>query len=197
VFMPTVLVSRGYDVSSSLAYTTIINIGGLIGAILASVFGYRFKRRIVLGYGAVIAVAVAIAFGTASSLGLIIVLGGLLQLMFILLNTTTWVWAPELYPTRVRAFGTGASVTVALVAASLVPLLAGVIFDAAGAVGMFVMVGVMYAIMAITVRFGPETRGLSLEDVSEDLAAETDPSSPPTSDTPSHSAHNSSHRTAD
>jgi hypothetical protein len=61
---------------------------------------------------------------------------------------------------------------------------------------MFVMVGVMYAIMAITVRFGPETRGLSLEDVSEDLAPETDPSSPPTSDTPSHSAHNSSHPTA-
>ncbi|OLT05604.1 hypothetical protein BJF90_00670 [Pseudonocardia sp. CNS-004] len=74
---------------------------------------------------------------------MILVLGGFLQLMFILLNTTTWVWAPELYPTRVRAFGTGASVAVALVAASLIPLLAGVIVDATGAVGMFVMVGVM------------------------------------------------------
>jgi MFS family permease len=169
VFMPTVLVSRGYDVSSSLTYTTIINVGGLVGAVLASVFGYRFKRRIILGYGAVIAVVVAIAFGTASGLGMIIALGGALQLMFILLNTTTWVWAPELYPTRVRAFGTGASVTVALVSASVVPLLAGVIFDAAGAVGMFVMVGVMYVVMAVAVRFGPETLGLSLEDLSEGL----------------------------
>ncbi len=87
--------------------------------------------------------------------------------MFILLNTTTWIWAPELYPTRVRAFGTGASVTVALVSASLIPLLAGAIFDAAGAVGMFVLVALMYAVMAVTVRFGPETQGLSLEDVSE------------------------------
>jgi putative MFS transporter len=85
--------------------------------------------------------------------------------MFILLNTTTWVWAPELYPTRVRAFGTGASVTVALVAASLVPLLAGAIVDAAGAVGMFVLVGVMYVIMAGAVWFGPETQGAALEDV--------------------------------
>ncbi|MGY1705735.1 MFS transporter [Geodermatophilus sp. SYSU D00697] len=167
VFMPTVLVDRGYDVGSSLAYTTIINIGGLVGAVLASVFGYRFKRRVILGYGALVAVVVAFAFGTASSLGMIIALGGTLQLMFILLNTTTWVWAPELYPTRVRAFGTGASVTVALVAASVVPLLAGAIFDAAGAVGMFVLVGVMYAVMAVAVRFGPETQGLSLEDVSE------------------------------
>jgi putative MFS transporter len=173
VFMPTVLVSRGFDVGSSLAYTTVINVGGLIGAILASIFGYRFKRRVVLGYGAIVAVLVAVAFGSSSQLGLILILGGLLQLMFILLNTTTWVWAPELYPTRVRAFGTGASVTVALVSASLTPLLAGIIFDAGGAVGMFVMVGVMYAIIAITVRFGPETQGVSLEDVSDGVRGST------------------------
>lgn len=170
VFMPTVLVARGFDVSTSLGYTTMINVGGLVGAVLASVFGYRFKRRVVLGYGAIVAVVVAVAFGTSASLAAILVLGGLLQLMFILLNTTTWVWAPELYPTRVRAFGTGASVTVALVAASLVPLLAGIIVDAAGAVGMFIMVGVMYVIMAVTVRFGPETLGVALEDVSEEAA---------------------------
>ncbi|MDT7747308.1 MFS transporter [Pseudonocardia sp. Cha107L01] len=170
VFMPTVLVARGLDVSTSLAYTTIINIGGLVGAVLASVFGYRFKRRLVLGYGSVVAVAVAIAFGASASLAMVLALGGALQLMFILLNTTTWVWAPELYPTRLRAFGTGASVTVALLAASLVPLLAGAIVDAEGAVGMFVLVGVMYLIMAVAVRFGPETQGISLEEVSEERA---------------------------
>lgn len=168
VFMPTVLVSRGYDVGTSLLYTTVINIGGLVGAILASVFGYKLPRKAVLGYGAIVAVVVAIAFGASGSLGLIIAFGALLQLMFILLNTTTWIWAPELYPTRVRAFGTGAAVTVALVAASIMPLIVGVVFDRVGAVGMFVVVGVMYAIMAFTVRLGPETQGLSLEQVSEE-----------------------------
>jgi putative MFS transporter len=167
VFMPTVLVSRGLPVSTSLGYTTIINIGGLIGAVLASVFGYRFKRRVVLGYGALVAVIVAVAFGTTSSLAAVLALGGLLQLLFILLNTTTWVWAPELYPTRIRAFGTGASVTVGLLSASVVPLLAGAIVDAAGAVGMFVLVGAMYVIMAVAVRFGPETQDASLEEVTE------------------------------
>lgn len=167
VFMPTVLVSRGFNVASSLTYTTVINIGGLIGAVLASLFGYRFKRRVVLGYGAIVAIAVALGFGASSQVGAILILGGILQLMFILLNTTTWVWAPELYPTRVRAFGTGAAVTVALVSASLVPLLAGAIFDAAGTVGMFVLVAAMYLIMAVTVRLGPETHGVPLEAASE------------------------------
>lgn len=167
VFMPTVLVARGFDIGSSLAYTTIINVGGLVGAILASVFGYRFKRRFVLGYGSVLAIVVAIAFGTSSSAALIILFGGLLQLMFILLNTTTWIWAPELYPTRVRAFGTGLSVTIALISASIMPVIAGALFDAGGVILMFVVVAVMYAIMAIAVYFGPETQGTTLEDVTE------------------------------
>ena len=170
VFMPTVLVARGFDLSASLAYTTVINIGGLIGAVLASVFGYRFKRRLVLGYGAFVAVVVAIAFGASNQLALILLLGGLLQLMFILLNTTTWVWAPELYPTRVRAFGTGTSVTVALVSASLVPYFAGVIFDAGGPVALLVLVAAMYVVMAVAVWFGPETHGKSLEELGEAIA---------------------------
>jgi MFS family permease len=168
VFMPTVLVARGLGVSSSLIYTMIINIGGLVGSLLASAFGYWFKRRVVLGCGSLVAVVVAIALGNSSSLAMVLALGGLLQLMFILLNTTTFVWAPELYPTRVRAFGTGAAVTVLLVAASCVPLLAGAIDDTVGAVGIFFLVGIMYLIMAVAVRFGPETQGISLEEVSED-----------------------------
>ncbi|MGN6125556.1 MAG: MFS transporter [Humibacter sp.] len=167
VFMPTVLVSRGFDIGSSLAYTTIINIGGLVGAILSSVFGYKFKRRFVLGYGAVLAILVAIAFGVSSSAALILIFGGVLQLMFILLNTTTWIWAPELYPTRVRAFGTGLSVTVALISASIMPVVAGALFDAGGAVLMFVVIAVMYAIMAVAVYFGPETQGESLEEAAD------------------------------
>ncbi|WP_169317341.1 MFS transporter [Actinacidiphila oryziradicis] len=170
VFMPTVLVSRGYNVGASLLYTTIINVGGLIGAILASVFGYKLKRRAVLTYGAILAMIIAVAFGASSSLFPILLFGGLLQLMFMLLNTTAWTWAPELYPTRVRAFGTGAAVTVALGSASLVPYVAGATFASFGVVGMFVLVGVMYAIMAVAVRFGPETQGFSLEQVSEGQA---------------------------
>jgi putative MFS transporter len=140
VFMPTLLVSLGLDVSTALVDTMIINVGGLLGALLFTAFGYWFKRRVVLG--------------------------GLLQLMFILLNTT-FIWAPELYPTRVRAFGTGTMVTVFLLAASIAPLLAGAVADATGVGGVFLLVGVIYAIMAGTVWFGPETQGLSLEEVSE------------------------------
>ncbi|GHG32613.1 MFS transporter [Paracoccus aerius] len=170
VFMPTVLVSRGYDLQSSLLYTTIINIGGLVGALMASYFGYRVKRRAVLGFGSVLAIFIALAFGYSETFGPILFFGGLLQVMFILLNTTAWMWAPELYPTRVRGFGTGCAVTVGFLSASIFPLLAGYLFESGGVAAMFAMIAVMYVVMALAVMFGPETHGKSLESVSGEEA---------------------------
>lgn len=163
VFTPTLLVARGLDLASSLAYTTIINLGGLVGAVLATAFAYWFKRKFVLSSGAVAAAVIAVVAGTSSSLAAALVAGGLLQLTVLLVNTTTFVWAPELYPTRLRAFGTGAAVTVLLISASGVPLVAGAVEDAAGTTGIFLLVSVMYAIMALAVCFGTETHGVSLE----------------------------------
>jgi hypothetical protein len=57
----------------------------------------------------------------------------LVHTMLILLDTTTFIWAPELHPTRVRAFGIGAMVTVVLPAAAIAPPPAGAVADATGA----------------------------------------------------------------
>jgi MFS family permease len=91
VFFPTVLVSQGYTIANSLFFTMIINIGGLIGAILASYFAAKLPRKWVLGFGALVAVGVAVLYAAVGSTGLILVVGALMQLMFILLNTTTWL----------------------------------------------------------------------------------------------------------
>jgi fucose permease len=168
VFFPTVLVSQGYTVANSLFFTMIINVGGLVGAILASYFAAKLPRRWVLGFGALIAVGVAVLYAMVKSTELIVLVGALMQLMFIFLNTTTWLYAPELYPTRVRAFGTGASVVVALVSASVMPYVAGIIFDVADVIGLFGMVAVMYVIMSAAVfLMNVETKDRSLEEVSE------------------------------
>lgn len=168
VFFPTVLVSQGFTIVNSLFFTMIINVGGLVGALLASYFAAKLPRKAVLGFGALAAVAVALLYAVVRSTELILLFGALMQLMFILLNTTTWLYAPELYPTRIRAFGTGTSVVVALIGASVMPYLAGLIFGASGVVGLFVMVAVMYLIMSAAVFWlNVETKGKSLEELSE------------------------------
>lgn len=152
VLFPTVLVAQGLTIANSLFFTMIINIGGLIGAILTPYFAAKLTLKAVLGFGALAAVGVAMLYSSVGSTTLVLLVGALMQLMFILLNTTTWLYAPELYPRRVRAFDTGSSVIVALVVgASMLPYLAGSILDAAGVPGLFGMVAVMYLIMAVTV----------------------------------------------
>lgn len=168
IFLPTVLAAEGYTIINSLFYTMVINTGGLIGAICASYFAAKLGRRQVLGWGALVAALVAALFAISRSTSLILILGALLQFMFILLNTTTWLYAPELYPTRIRAFGTGASVVVALIGASIMPYIGGSVFEQWHIVGLLGMVVVMYLIMSLAIwTLGVETRGKSLEDVSE------------------------------
>ncbi|WP_274651682.1 MFS transporter [Paenibacillus humicola] len=168
VFMPSVLVEQGFTIVNSLFYSMVINTGGLVGAILSSYFAAKLGRKMVLGWGSLIAFAIALLFGLSQSTFMILLLGSILQLMFMLLNTTTWLYAPEIYPTRIRAFGTGASVVVALVSASLIPYLAGYIFEIGKATGLLSMIAIMYAIMGITTwKLGVETKGKSLEQLSE------------------------------
>ena len=64
-------------------------------------------------------------------------------------------------------FGTGTSV-VALVGASVMPYIAGRIFEAFKVPGLFGMVAIMYLIMAATVWImNVETKDRSLEELSE------------------------------
>lgn len=162
-FMPSILVKDGYAIASSLTFTLIINVGGLLGAITASFAGHYLRRRIVLGYGAVAAIVVAIGFVQSPDVGLVLLCGTLFQGISMMLNTLIWVYAPELYPTRVRAFGVGASLFVASAAGSIIPPIAGQLLDIWGALGIFGLATVMYLIMAAAIPWGTETQGKSLE----------------------------------
>ena len=167
IFMPSILVNEGYAVATSLGFTLIINVGGLVGSILGSFGAHRLRRKIVLGYGCLAAVVTAIGFVMSPNLGLVLLFGSLFQLMSMVLNTLIWVWAPEMYPTRVRAFGVGASVFIASAAGSIIPPFAGRVLESFGALGIFGLVVAMYLIAAVAVRFGPETLGKTLEQISE------------------------------
>lgn len=167
IFMPTILVKEGYAIGSSLTFALIINIGGLIGAILAAASGHFLPRRPVLSGVAIAAILVAIGFVAAPSLALILLFGIGFMTAAMLLNTLIWVYAPELYPTRVRAFGVGASVFIAFLAGSLMPRFAGHVLDVYGAAGIFGLVAVMYLIASGAAWFGLETLGKSPEELSE------------------------------
>ncbi len=174
--MPTILVGLGYSLSKSLLFTMVMQGGSLLGAIAASALGFHFPRKRVLTCGAVCACLAALSVGfLAKNIVVLLAAGAVFQFFVLLLNTTIWIFAPELYPTRVRAFGTAFILATGTAAGAFMPLVAGRLLDSVGIVGVFSMVAAMYAIFVVSVQSVPETYGQS----PDALPLSTDEANPP------------------
>ena len=167
--MPTLLVAKGYSISDSLLFTMIMNVGSLLGACAAAVLASRAGRRTTVTTAAVLGCLTAVAFALfAETTLLILVLGAIFQFFTMLLNTTLAAWSPEVYPTSIRAQGTSIVNGIGNVAGAVMPFAALFFFDRFSLTGVFMMVAVMYALLIVAARFGPETRGRTLEEVKEE-----------------------------
>ncbi len=163
--MPTILVAQGYSITKSFTFTIVMQSGSLLGAIAASSLGYYFPRKRVLTIGSIAACLAGLAFGNfTDSVAMILVCGAIFQFCVLTLNTTIWIFAPELYPTRMRGLGTSFLLALGTIGGALSQVVAGKMFDLHGVAGMFAMVAVMYVIFAIAVQFAPETFGRSIEE---------------------------------
>ena len=177
--MPIIFVSMGYTLSGSLLYSMIIQSGSVLGAIAASMFGYYFPRKKVLTIGAVMACIAAVLIVTlGTNIYLVLMFGAIFQFFVLLLNTSIWIYAPELYPTRMRAFGVALILASGSAAGSFIPTVSGMLFDSYGMVGVFSLAAAMYAIFAFCIQLGPETYGKSMEDLSQPADADLTAASP-------------------
>jgi putative MFS transporter len=164
--MPTILVAQGYTVTRSLLFTIMIQAGSFLGALVASIFGYHLPRKRVLTVGSLFALLAGVAFGyLARSAAPILAFGATFQFFVLLLNTTIWIYVPELFPTRMRGSGTGFILAVGIAAGAVMPVIAGRLVDGFGVAAMFSMIAIMYAIFAGCVQLLPETYGRSMEDI--------------------------------
>lgn len=177
--MPTILVAQGYTITRSLVYTLIMQGGSFAGTLAASLLGYHLPRKRVLTIGAMLACLAALAFGfLAKNIVLVLACGALFQFFVLMLNTTIWIYAPELFPTRVRAFGTSFILATGTTAGALMPLVSGRMFDTSGVAGVFGMIAVMYAIFTACIQLAPETYGHRLDGTAAEpeLGSGTSPS---------------------
>ena len=166
--MPTFLVARGSTIGQSLLYTLIMQIGSLLGALCAATITYRFRRRTVMVTGAVLGCLVGLGFGLlANTDPLILIFGSLFQFFTLLLTTTLWSWAPELFPTRVRGFGVSFVKGTGGLGIIVMPPLIALIFDKAGLPGVFTTMAIMFAITALLALAGVETKDQTLEEANE------------------------------
>lgn len=169
---PTIFVSRGFDVTYSVALTTIMLLGIPVGVALLSVFVDKLGRKIQLVVGFVLTAIFGFLWALipVDQAVLIIVVGFLMTVI-----TYYWslicssVYLPEPFPTQIRVRGAGFANAFGRIGAILNPIwIAFFLNSGIGAVGVYLASGGIAIVGAVIVAaLGVETRGKSLEEISQ------------------------------
>ncbi|PRI11118.1 sugar porter family MFS transporter [Leucobacter massiliensis] len=179
-FGQTVLVESGFDERAALIANIAPGVIAVIGAVIALAMMDRFDRRKTFITGLSLTTASHLLIGVASMalpvgnplrpwviLALVVVFVGSMQTF---LNVAVWVYLSEIFPLHMRGFGMGFAVFMLWITNGFLSLYFLSLVDAVGITGtfyLFAAVGVMA--LFFVVKFVPETRGRTLEELEEDV----------------------------
>ena len=164
IWIPTLLVDRGFTLTHSFAFTLIITIAQLPGyaaaAWLIEVLGRRWTLTAFLAGSALS----ALGYGMADSEATILVAGCLLSFFNLGAWGALYAIGPELYPTMVRGTGTGAAAAFGRVASIMAPFLVPVLVATGGQLLAFGAFALAFALASAAAFTLPEQRGKALAD---------------------------------
>jgi MFS transporter, putative metabolite:H+ symporter len=165
-WIPGLLVQNGMTITRSFSYSLVMYIaqipGYFSGAWLNEKLGRQFTIASYMILGGISALGLAL---TRSDAG--IMASGVL-LSFFMNGTYAGVYAytPEVFPTDVRATGTGMASSIGRLGAIAAPILVGYVYPLLGFPGVFGATTLVLLVGALSVvLMGVQTRGRSLEDI--------------------------------
>ena len=165
-WIPTLLVDRGIDVTTSFTYALFIYLAQIPGYFSAAWVNEKLDRKFTIAIylsGAAIA-----AFWLSQANDPIMVTAAGIALSFFLNGTYAGVYAytPEVFPTWLRATGVGMSSSFGRIGSISAPIIIGVFAAQWGFVGVFGMTTSVLAVGVVcTLLFAVRTAGRSLEEI--------------------------------
>jgi putative MFS transporter len=155
------------DVKSSLRYGSIANILVVIIGVIAALLVDKLGRKVWLGAAFLVAAALLLVLAVlgAKTAASVVVFGSLAFAVLGSNATLLYLYTPEIYPTRMRAAGTGLATSWLRVASAVGPFLVGYIIKGWGIVAVFITFVVVLLIGAITTLGTTETRRRQLEEL--------------------------------
>jgi len=156
------------DLQSSLRAASLTNVAQVILLLLCAFVIDRFGRRnwTFVGFAIGSALLAYLGFFAASSVVNVVVFGTLAYGVVGSINAVLYLYTPEIYPTRIRAIGTGLATSWLRLASAVAPALVGVLVNAKGISSVFLMFAGVSLIGALVALRMIETRGRQLEQIS-------------------------------
>lgn len=167
-WMPT-LYNRVYGLSldQALRAGTLTNVAQVAVLIVCAFAIDKVGRRRWMTVCFVVGAALLVSLGSFGS-GSVTAVIALVTLSYGIVgsvNTVLYLYTPEIYPTRMRAIGTGAASCWLRLASAAGPLLVGYLVLARGPAAVFLMFAAAAVIGVVAATFTLETRNRRLEDI--------------------------------
>jgi len=161
-WIPSLLVGQGFTLVRSFSFTLIITLAQLPGyavaAWLIEVWGRRMTLSVFLGGSA----ASALLYGMVAAEWQIIAAGCLLSFFNLGAWGALYAIGPELYPTHIRATGTGAGASFGRIGSILAPLIVPPVLAFGGNIAVFGVFAAAFAVACIAAFTLPEQKGVAL-----------------------------------
>lgn len=166
-WLPILLTEHGFSTSASLTYTTIVAIAACPGALLASLFVERFERRNTVMVVFLLCAIFLILVGTTDSNAMFLVGGVAVSLLLYFNTAILYTYMPEIFPTPLRALGTGVPNSAGRIATVICMFVVAAILSGMGFTSVFVYLAVSVSVAGLLLGIlGEHTRGRTLESIS-------------------------------
>ena len=166
-WVPTLLIAKGITITTSLLYAFIIAIANPVGPLLGTLIADKMERKWQVCGGAIGIGVFGMLFANATGATILIVLGVLVTLCNNWMSFSFHNYQSELFPTRIRSRAIGFVYSWSRLSAALSGLVVGYLLGLGGVNAVFTFIAFSMLIVVISIGgFGPRTRGMALEAIS-------------------------------
>jgi len=163
---PLVLVSKGFEITESLAYAALSFFGYPIGSLISVPLVERFERKWLIIYSAIAIGVLGIVFAAAASPVLIVVAGFALTASSNVFSNAFHIYQAEIFPTSIRSTASGVAYSLSRATSVVLPFIAVPLLATAGPVAVFGGAAVLIVVLCLDVGLlGPLSTGRVLEEV--------------------------------
>ncbi|MDO4685589.1 MAG: MFS transporter [Corynebacterium sp.] len=162
IWIPSILLTQGYDLVRSFQFTLIITLAQLPGYACAAYLIEHWGRRNTLTTFLVGSAISAACYGLADSPTTIIIAGCFLSFFNLGAWGALYAVGPELYPTQLRGSGTGAAAGFGRIASIIAPLIVPPMLALGGTAALFALFGTAFTIAALAAWLLPENKDKAL-----------------------------------
>ncbi len=175
MWLPSIVFSQGFEVVKTFEYVLIMTLAQLPGYFTAAILVDIIGRRYTLSLFLMMSGVCAYLFGNSTTSYELLGWGAAMSFFNLGAWGVIYTYTPELYPTAIRALGSGWAAGFGRIGGMLAPMLVGVLLvHGAHINSIFIMFASVFVIVSIIVlSLGIESKKKSLEEIDASFKVKT------------------------